>query len=191
MEHLIQYAVWLFPAAVAAHFYEESPSFADWARRNISRRYTRAHWRRVHAAGFGFAILLAGLVSAYPEPWSVFLLLALGLTPAVANMLFHFTASIYYRDLSPGFTSAALLYPALFAYFAHFALRAGLIGGHSLAAAVALGGLFHLADLASTTFFVPLHFPRAMSIARAGMAMAPANANRNDSRRAKNAPVAE
>jgi len=153
-------AVWLFPVAIAIHFSEEAPRFARWARMHISPLYTDAHWRKIHGMGLLTAMMFAALVSLWPGPVSVFLFLALYLSPMVFNAVFHMTASVFYRSYSPGVISAALLFPALFWYLGSLSSQAGLLRTEVAMLATAIGAVVHMFDLASTTFFVGKHSPR-------------------------------
>ncbi len=147
-------AVWLFPACPAVHSLEEAPSFAKWARRHISPRYSDAHWRRIHALGMVSAIASAALVSLWTRPAAVFLFCALWLTPMLCNLLFHLGASIFYRSYSPGVASAVLLFPVLSWYLVSLFSDAGLLHTRVGMLATVIGVATHAVDLASTTFFV-------------------------------------
>jgi hypothetical protein len=147
-------AVWLFPVAIAIHFSEEAPRFAKWARMHISPLYTNAHWRKIHGMGLVSALIFAALVSLWPRPVSVFLFLALYLSPMVFNAVFHITASVFYRSYSPGAVSAALLFPTLFLHLGRLFSQAGLLRTEVAMLATAIGAVVHMFDLASTTFFV-------------------------------------
>ena len=147
-------AVWLFPVAIAIHFSEEAPRFAKWARMHISPLYTDAHWRKIHGIGLVSALIFAALVSLWPRPVSVFVFLALYLSPMLFNAVFHITASLFYRSFSPGAISAALLFPGLFWYLGWLFSQAGLLRTEVAMLGTAIGAVVHLFDLASTTFFV-------------------------------------
>ncbi len=61
---------------------------------HISPLYTDAHWRKIHGMGLFTAMMFAALVSLWPGSVSVFLFLALYLSPMVFNAVFHITASV-------------------------------------------------------------------------------------------------
>lgn len=159
---LVRQAVSLAPAVTAAHFLEEAPGFAAWARRHISPRYTDAHWRKIHGAGMLFAIGLTGLVSFWPNPEVVFLFVALYLAPIVCNTVFHVATSIVYRSYSPGVVTALLLHPALFWYLLSLFQTAGLFSARAALAAILIGVMIHALDLASTTFFLNFRLRTAL-----------------------------
>ena len=102
----------------------------------------------------GPALVFAAVVSLWPRPFSIFLFLALYLSPMVFNAVFHITASVFYRSYSPGAVSAALLFPTLFLYLGGLFSRAGLLRTEVAILATAIGAVVHMFDLASTTFFV-------------------------------------
>ena len=104
--------------------------------------------------GLVSALIFAALVSLWPRPVSVFLFLALYLSPLVFNAVFHITASFFYRSYSPGAITAALLFPALFWYLGWLFSQAGLLRTDVAMLATAFGAVVHMLDLASTTFFV-------------------------------------
>ncbi len=126
---------------------------------HISPLYTDAHWRKIHGMGLLAAMMFAALVSLWPGPVSVFLFLALYLSPMVFNAVFHITASVFYRSYSPGAISAALLFPALFWYLGSLSSQAGLVRTEVAMLATAIGAVVHIFDLASTTSFVGKHSP--------------------------------
>ena len=146
--------VWLFPVAIAIHFAEEAPRFAQWARRNISALYTDAHWRKVHALGLVLAVAWCAFVSLWPHPISIFLFWALCLSPMLFNAVFHVAASVVYRSYSPGAVSAFVLFPALACRLASSLSNTGLLGTETAIVATVIGAIVHALDLASTTFFV-------------------------------------
>ena len=150
----IHQAIWLFPACVAAHFGEEATGFANWASRNISTRYTWAHWRRIHGTGMLFAVAAAASLAHWMLPVTAFLFTALFLTPMVFNALFHAAASVYFRSYSPGTASALVLFPPLCWYLVSQFSDAGLLAAPSALGAAVVGAAFHYVDLASTTFFL-------------------------------------
>ena len=146
-------AVWLFPVAIAIYFSEEAPRFAKRARMLISPLYTDAHWRKIHGMGLVSALIFAALVSLWPRPATVFLFLALYLSPMVFNAVFHITASAFYRSYSPGAVSAALLFPILFLYIGGYSPKPACCERKWPCSQQPLE-LVHMFDLASTTFFV-------------------------------------
>jgi len=150
----IPQAIWLFPACVAAHFVEEATGFANWVSRNISTRYTEAHWRRIHASGLLFVVAAAASLAQWMLPVTTFLFTVLFLMPMVFNALFHAAASVYFRSYCPGTASALVLFPALCCYLVSKFSEAGLLAVPSALAAAVAGAAFHCVDLASTTFFL-------------------------------------
>jgi uncharacterized protein with HXXEE motif len=150
----IHQAVWLFPACVAGHFLEESTGFASWANRNISTRYTPSHWRRVHGMGILFAIVASASADRLMHPLTIFLFMAVFLTPMIFNAFFHAAASVYFRSYSPGTASALLLFPVLCWNLVRRFSEAGLLDAPSALAATVVGATIHCIDLASTTFFL-------------------------------------
>jgi Protein of unknown function with HXXEE motif len=98
--------IWYFPLATALHFLEEAPRFTTWAQRYASPHFTLAHWKRIHAIGFVYALAFSGMVSFYPRRPLVFLFLALCFLESGFNALFHLGASLYFRTYSPGLLTA-------------------------------------------------------------------------------------
>ena len=121
---------------------------------HISPLYTDAHWRKIHGIGLVSALMITALVSLWFRPVSVFLFLALYLSPMVFAAVFHITASFFCRRYSPGAIAAALLFPALFWYVGWLFSQAGLLRTDVAMLATAFGAVVHMLDLASTTFFV-------------------------------------
>lgn len=126
-------------AATAIHFLEEWLGFADWAQRNISSRYTRSNWRRVHGMGMLLTLTATAAIAGWTSPAAAFLFPSLFLAPTVFNSLFHLASSAYFRSYSPGTASASLTSQVLCWYFVSRFAEAGLLDAAAAAAADSIG----------------------------------------------------
>src|SRR5437868_8386655 len=91
-EHALafRHVVWLFPALFALHVAEEWPGFVTWAQRYASPLYSRREYLVAHLGGIGLAIIIATVLSRWPNRLLVFLTFALALLPGLLfNTIFH------------------------------------------------------------------------------------------------------
>jgi hypothetical protein len=132
----LQPALWAFPAAFGAHVIEEAAgSFAEWAQRRASPRYTQRDFVRNNALGFVMTLGSTALVTR-PGRRGFRLHYALVLTQQ-GNAVFHAATG------APGRLTALGVVLPLRVRITHLARRERLLSRRDVAAALALGGALH------------------------------------------------
>lgn len=148
-----EHVVVLFPVAQALHVWEEWPGFPRWARRFASAEYSDRAYVVTHVAAVSTALLAVLLVRALPDPIVIFAFFALIFGPGVSwNAMFHTGAALRSRTYCPGVVTGLLVYVPLSVLLAVLAVRDGLIGGPTLAAAYALALAFHILEVGHNVF---------------------------------------
>jgi hypothetical protein len=132
--------VWLMPACYLPHIAEELASgFPHWVVATLGGAMTERGFLANNAA---FMALLLGLTvwaSLRPSRLSAFLLLSWASGNLFWNFVFHLTTTALYDRWSPGLATAVLLYYPVSLLIGRSALREGVLGPGSLAAAAAIG----------------------------------------------------
>ena len=146
--------IWLFPAAMAFHFLEEAPGFANWAQKYASPKFTQSRWNRIHAVGLAYACAFTGIVSRYPNRLTVFLFFAFCFSESVMNSVFHFGVSLRFHSYSPGLIGALCLYSPVFWLVTRSAWRQGLLTPVLFMVAILTAAVVHAIDVSSSVFLV-------------------------------------
>jgi hypothetical protein len=148
-----RHAVWLFPAAFMLHVIEERPAFTRWARKHASELFTQRDYDRIHFAGIVSAVVLAALVSYFPNAVVVFIFFAFILTPGLFfNTFFHAGASLITHDYCPGVVTAVTLYLPVFFFISHLAWRESLLNAATLPLALVVAAAFHTWEVGHNVF---------------------------------------
>ncbi len=148
-------AIWFFPFAFTLHVLEEWRHFTPWAMRYASEHFTRHDYITIHVAGIITAFLSASLIQVLPCRWLVWVFFAFVFTPAVFfNALFHAGATAIYRVYCPGLLTALTVYPPLYYFLSRLAYREGLLSGRAGLWALAVAGVFHVAEVSHNVFKV-------------------------------------
>jgi hypothetical protein len=143
----------LFPAVFALHVAEEWPRFVAWAQRFASPSYSRTEYLVAHLGGIALAIVIAGLVSRWPNRVVVFLFFALSFLPGMLfNTVFHVGATLHYHAYSPGTVTAVTLFLPFLTVVTRLAWREGRLGAAPTAAAVVIAAVFHAAEVGHDVF---------------------------------------
>ena len=158
--------VWLFPVATALHFLEEARSFAKWAQKYASPKFTQSRWNRIHTVGLAYACVFTGIVSRYPSRLTVFLFFAFCFSESVMNAVFHFGASLWFHNYSPGSVSALCLYSPVFWLVTRSAWRPGLLTPVLLMLAILAAAVVHAIDVSLSVFLVSPLWPIQRSLDR-------------------------
>jgi hypothetical protein len=134
--------------AFMLHVVEESPRLTAWVQRHVNPRFTQDHYAVVHFEGVLLSILLAVVLSRWPLTPLVFLFLAFCALPAFLwNIVFHLGATLVYHDESPGTLTALTVYPLLVWALLRAVVREGLLTCKAVFAALAIGAVFHAAEV--------------------------------------------
>jgi uncharacterized YccA/Bax inhibitor family protein len=132
---------------------EEWPHFVTWAQRYASPLYSRREYLIAHLGGIALAIVIAAVLSRWPNRALVFLSFALAFLPGLFfNAIFHLGATLRNRAYSPGAITAAALYLPYVTLLIRLAWREGLLGVPSTAAALVIAGAFHAAEVGHNVF---------------------------------------
>lgn len=143
----------LFPLFAFLHFSEEAPWFTRWAKTYASAKFSFAHWLKIHALGFVFAIMFSCVTVTFPNRVVIFSFFAVGLASTIWNAVFHLGASLIHRTYCPGVITAVLFYPFLFGKLSGLALRSGLIGFWPWLMALGIAGVVHVLDVLHNVYF--------------------------------------
>jgi Protein of unknown function with HXXEE motif len=146
-------AVWLFPAAFVLHVAEEWPRFINWAQRHASSRYTQHDYIIIHLAGIASAIMMAAIVSRFPNRTLVFLFFAFAFAPGLlCNTFFHAGATLVTREYCPGVITAMTIYIPVFSFVCRLAWRENLVSVTTLPSALLIAAAFHTWEVGHNVF---------------------------------------
>jgi len=145
--------VWLFPIAYLLHVLEELPRFTTWAMRYASPSFTMRDYLTVHLTGIAVAVAAPLVISRFSNRFIVFVFFTFIFTPAAFfNIVFHAGATIVFGVYCPGLITALTVYPVVWFLMSRSALHEKLLSLPLVFVSLAVGGLFHLADVSHNVF---------------------------------------